>query len=99
MNTMVDEVTVEMTEEKKFLTNLLKKNILEILFTKADGSERKMICTLKYEHLPKEEIKESTRRENVDVIPVWDLELMAWRSFRPDSLIMYTYADYQRGIV
>ena len=93
MNTMVDDVTVEMTEEKKFLTNLLKKNILEILFTKADGSERKMVCTLKYEHLPKEEIKESARRENIDVIPVWDLELMAWRSFRTDSLIMYTYVD------
>ena len=93
MNTMTNDVTIEMTEEKKFLTTLLKKNVLEVLFTKADGSERKMVCTLKYEHLPKEEIKESTRRENVNVIPVWDLELMAWRSFRPDSLIMYTYVD------
>ena len=95
MNTMVDDVTVEMTEEKKFLTNLLKKNILEILFTKADGSERKMVCTLKYEHLPLAEAKESNRKENPDVIPVWDMEAASWRSFRHDSLIMYTYVDQQ----
>lgn len=91
MNTMTHEVTSEMTDQRKFLINLLQKNILEILFTKVDGTERKMICTLKYEHLPVVEAKESTRKENPDVIPVWDMEAKAWRSFRPDSLMMYTY--------
>jgi len=97
MNTTA--VTQEMTEQYKFLSNLLKKNVIEILFLKTDGTERKMKCTLMHEYLPAvTEAKESTRKVSTTSLPVWDLEENAWRSFRIDSLIMYTYVDTRTEI-
>jgi hypothetical protein len=60
-----------------------------IVFTKTDGSERIMKCTLKSELLPVVEIKEGAKVkvENPEVLSVWDLENEGWRSFRIDSII------------
>ena len=60
-----------------------------IVFTKADGSERTMKCTLKSELLPVVEIKEGAKVkvENPEVLSVWDIENSGWRSFRIDSII------------
>ena len=60
-----------------------------IIFTKADGSERTMKCTLKADLLPVVEIKEGVKVkvENPEVLSVWDLESEGWRSFRIDSII------------
>lgn len=60
-----------------------------IVFTKADGSERTMKCTLKSDLLPVVEIKEGAKVkvENPEVLSVWDIENSGWRSFRIDSII------------
>jgi len=56
----------------------------------SDGSIRKMKCTLS-----KEEVNESDRAKIITdmktkkVIPIWDVEKNAWRSFRIDSLIRF----------
>jgi WYL_2, Sm-like SH3 beta-barrel fold len=73
------------------LKALLKENIVNISFTKKDGSERKLKCTLKTDLLPKIELDPNKPRkaENVDVLPVWDLENKGFRSFRLESLISY----------
>lgn len=56
-------------------------------FTKSDGTEREMKCTLKEEFIQQYEKKtERVRKENEDVLSVWDLDNNGWRSFRVDSI-------------
>lgn len=89
-------------ELRKMLSKRLQENILKITFTKKDGTERTMLCTLKSGHIPHGElvghtecgdpiymIKESTRTKakNDEVLSVWDIENNGWRSFRLDSVI------------
>lgn len=66
----------------------LKWNVATITFTKRDGTERVMRCTLKEEFLPRRDPEETTaeRDINLDTLSVWDLDKGAWRSFRIDSI-------------
>ena len=73
----------------------LKKDLHEgeciVTFTKSDGTERKLRCTLQESKLPpvkdSEKPAEKVRKINTDIMSVWDLEKNAWRSFRKDSVI------------
>lgn len=79
---------------KDELTKLLKEKVVTIKFRKKDDTIRKMICTLSEEYLPEPEplaegeVKK-TKKENFNTLPVWDLEKLAWRSFRVDSVVEY----------
>lgn len=69
----------------------LRNHVLEVTFTKVDGSTRVMRSTLKPEHLPetyKTDMKEETEfhQKNPDVIACWDIQNGGWRSFRIDSV-------------
>lgn len=79
-----------------FLKNTLKERILEVTFTKKDGTERVMKCTLRPDLLPAQtdlEEQVQNRKSNPDVLAVWDLEAKGWRSFRHDSIMMFTYVE------
>ena len=54
-----------------------------VTFTKSDGTERVMKCTLVPDQLPKVEIKEDAkpRKESTTSMRVFDLEKNEWRSF------------------
>lgn len=67
------------------LSEILKTNIVEISFTKNDGTARKMRATLKSDMVP--EIKESTRPTPSDIQVVWSIDDQGWRAFRKDSLV------------
>lgn len=76
------------------LKTLLKDNILDVSFTKVDGTLRNMKCTLKPTLLPDSAFLTADERErsytvSEDVLPVWDVEKNAWRSFRIDSVHDY----------
>ena len=74
------------------LKNLLKTNVIEVTFTKANGDKRVLKCTLQEEYLP-EYNGDSTRKKNENVISVWDIESKDWRSFRFDSVISYEFGE------
>jgi hypothetical protein len=79
---------------KENLVNLLKSKVVTIKFRKKDDSIRKMVCTLSEDYLPQpEEVIEGQekkkKKENPNTLPVWDLEKLAWRSFRIDSVVEY----------
>lgn len=59
-----------------------------IRFTKVDGSERIMRCTLDSFVIPEKHKTENTttRKASEEVVRVYDLDLSEWRSFRVDSL-------------
>lgn len=71
---------------KEELQEQLKTGPQIVTFTKADGTERVMRCTLNESYLPLQEEKETKRKPNDEVVPVWDLDKNAWRSFRVDSV-------------
>jgi hypothetical protein len=82
-----------MITTKATLQKLLKQHIVKINFTKADGSDRTMICSLKKDLLPENKNEEATpkqtKKENPNTLAVWDIEKDAFRSFRLDALKSY----------
>ena len=76
------------------LKKLLHEKTMSVLFTKKDGTQRAMLCTLNPDYLPVvdkqegDEVKKE-RKESDTSIRVWDLEKKDWRSFRIDSIDSY----------
>ena len=76
--------------QREWLVNMLRNQVCEVVFEKADGSERKMICTLKEDLLPESTTKTKTeRKEPTNAVPVWDIQSEGWRSFRVDRLMEF----------
>jgi hypothetical protein len=61
----------------------LRNSEVTVNFTKKDGTERSMLCTLLFEKVPTEKLPkgEYTTHDNGDTIRVYDLEKEDWRSF------------------
>ena len=72
---------------KSTLTTLLKSREVTICFTKKDGTERVMRCTLTPDLLPLPNVNESKvatkpeRKKSDTSIAVYDLDAHGWRSF------------------
>jgi rubrerythrin len=69
----------------------LKSREVKIEFTKKDGTQRSMLCTLNEAVIPTEKLPKS-KEETSDSISseicrVFDVEKQDWRSFRWDSVI------------
>ncbi len=75
-----------MTKKREILVEGLKKNVMRITFTKVNGDERVMLCTLHDSILPEQLISEIKKKVNPDTLSVWDLDNNGWRSFRLDSI-------------
>jgi hypothetical protein len=76
------------------LKELLNENIVTVEFTKKDGTQRVMKCTLSadvipVENLPKGEITYTSDQAQA----VYDVERNGWRSFRWDSLTKYSVGE------
>ena len=71
-----------------WLNGILHVNPVTVTFTKKDGTERVMRCTLQPELLPKVEIKENAkpRKESTTSMRVFDLDKNEWRSFTIKSV-------------
>ncbi len=74
---------------KDNLNELLRNNVATVTFTKVDGSERVMRCTLLKEYIPNAATKDqnvvSEETTNLNM-SVWDVEAAGWRSFRINSV-------------
>jgi hypothetical protein len=71
---------------KESITEQLRQGILDIQFIKKDGSLREMRCTLNEKYLPTT-TTESTKKENTEVLTVWDIDSNGWRSFIVKQLV------------
>jgi hypothetical protein len=95
---------------KKWLKSHLAFGPVTVTFTKKDGTERVMKCTTNSELVPLVEEKvhvtntdnpidfpapKKEKKINEDVMPVYDLESEAWKSFRWDSVksVMFTIGE------
>ena len=71
---------------RDWVRSLLRERTVHITFVKADGTERRMPCTLVADQLPPRTVTEATREPNPHVCQVWDPERAVWRSFRWDRV-------------
>lgn len=72
---------------KDSIVELLKGNVAEVKFTKSDGTERLMKCTLKEDLVvPYSKKTDRVKETNNDIVPVFDVEKNEWRSFRVGSV-------------
>lgn len=71
------------SEFTTWLKSVLKETSVRVTFTKKDGSNRVMQCTLDPTLLPQKTLTESTkpRKSNENTMSVYDLEAENWRSF------------------
>lgn len=72
----------------KWLGEVLQSNTVTVTFTKKDGTERVMNCTLNPELLPPVVVTEDKkeRKVNDSVMAVYDVDAKGWRSFTIKSL-------------
>jgi hypothetical protein len=82
-NSFVGE-SKEAKKSRKWLTNLLNEYVVEVTFTKKDGTERVMNCTLLEDYLP--ETTGVGSAASLDALAVYDTDVEDWRSFRWDSI-------------
>lgn len=72
------------------LIDMLRHNIVSVTFTKVNGEERVMKCTLRGDLIPNssfqngELVVEQKQRSNN--VAVWDVDANGWRSFRIASV-------------
>jgi hypothetical protein len=87
------EMMTDVEAMREDLKNNLRAKIGTVTFTKANGDERIMRCTLQESMLPKQtELEEAVQKKgSTDSLAVWDLEKNAWRSFRYDTVISVTF--------
>ena len=78
---------------RETLVKNLQKKAMRITFTKVNGEERVMDCTLQEHFIPQTE--ESNRKKNEEVLPVFDINKGEWRSFRLDSVTNIEILQYQ----
>ena len=73
---------------KDWLKSMLNDGVATITFTKTDGTERVMKCTLDRKMVPEPKVVHESRLRSIspDVLPVYDIEAQGWRSFRWDSV-------------
>lgn len=76
------------------MVKLLGTNKVNVTFTKVDGTERVMECTLNETYIPTEQRPKTENKYAESTIRVFDTVLLAWRSFRVDSVKDFKIVSY-----
>ena len=72
------------------MIEILRKEIVRVIFIKIDETPRAMECTLISDFLPPQTERGCGIQVGSDeVITVWDLEKDAWRAFRIDRVVTF----------
>lgn len=76
---------------RKDVVEALRAGVCEITFTKVNGEQRVMPCTLKEDLLPARNQKdlsfETPKEIKTDVVSVWCVDANGWRSFKLSNFI------------
>lgn len=74
---------------KQNLMDMLRTNVVTVTFTKVNGEERVMQCTLLPEYVPNAPTNNGQvllQESESKAISVWDVQANGWRSFRVDNV-------------
>ena len=80
-----------MTYNRNELLTELRKRDCRVIFKKANGEERDMLCTLREDAIPQQfSDKNDSKEYSQETIRVIDTASGEWRSFRVDSVISFS---------
>jgi hypothetical protein len=86
---------------KNELIEMMKAQIVEVVFEKVDGTLRTMEATLCEEIVPDQPAKEGevnrNRKPNESVQVVWDAGIQQWRTFRWASVKKVNGTEFVHG--
>lgn len=71
------------------LIDLLRHNVVSVTFTKVNGDERVMSCTLHPNFIPNAPITNGevvVKQTTSNTVSVWDINANGWRSFRIENV-------------
>ena len=71
------------------LIDMLRSNVVTVTFTKVNGDERVMTCTLLSEHIPNVPTTNGqvvVKETSSNTVSVWDVNANGWRSFRVENV-------------
>lgn len=74
------------------MRNLLHEKTCQVTFTKVNGEERIMNCTLNMDMVPEDQLPKGTGvvlNENTGVFRVFDVDKSAWRSFKVECVTQF----------
>ena len=75
------------------MKEMLQTSQCRVIFTKLNGEERNMVCTLREDIIPsatKDPITQKKVRDlNEEVLDVWDTKAEGWRPFRTANVISF----------
>lgn len=90
-------ILTDTEKTRTLIVDALHKGVCRVVFTKTNGEERTMLCTLREDFLrdtatatkstavgDAEETKKPKRSPNT--LCVWDIEVWDWRSFKVESV-------------
>jgi len=82
------EIRIKMIEELQTGTRV-------VTFTKVNGEQREMTCTLDQNLIPSASKADPLSQRKIraisdEVIPVWDVNAEGWRAFRIDNVTSFT---------
>jgi len=91
LSEFIDPAVTQGMDSTEFLRHLildtLHDNVCQVTFTKEDGTERIMLCSLLEDKIPEDKVPKGIQKiANLEVIRAFDLEKNGWRSFRVDSV-------------
>ena len=72
------------------LVDMLKNNVVVVTFTKVNGEERVMTCTLQASHIPNAPTQKGElvveKKSNSNTVSAWDVNANGWRSLRVENV-------------
>ena len=75
------------------MKEMLQTSRCRVIFTKLNGEERNMVCTLREDIIPKATKDPITQKKvrdlNEEVLAVWDTKAEGWRSFRISNVVSF----------
>ena len=86
---IIFEASDTIDQRREQIQSLLQENVCAVTFTKVNGEQRIMPCTLMPNLLPPAPAVEKAkpaRPEPVDTMSVWCTDQNAWRSFRLENV-------------
>lgn len=91
---MSDTIAEELPMNRNEMINELRKRECRVIFKKANGEERDMVCTLHEDSIPPSATDNNTEEKSKGysdaAIRVIDVNKNEWRSFRVDSVISFS---------
>lgn len=79
-----------MTYDRNQMIEQLRERVCRVIFTKINGEERDMQCTLNMELIPEEKQPKTGKEYNEAVLRVFDVNQQEFRSFRVENVVSFS---------